>query len=1374
MLLKITYYKILLPKLYNARFFLLGLAVVIYLTSQLVNINSIRNSFEHQVELVFHRQISFSHLFLSLNFKGIYIGVDNLKILDLDKTIFLNCQKAQVGVAVKPLFQGKIKIKFLSFNNVVVNAQRLKGKIWNFSDLLDVKTYAKYFELKNAHVYFHDCLAKNSPDFFPDCDLDNVDFNYSINKQDINFQSNFVLNQLNNKLGYVSVFGICYPLLNLNCVLTDFSKDSVNLLTQLVNKLPGNLIPPKKIEQVNNLKNNLTEFKLKSMALKIHELDSESIRLSCKSDFGLFTINNPNFGIFHVRNFKCDTNFLVNKTQININKLIINAPGLDLNLKTSFDTRTFPNPKFNQIKVQGSISNFLELAKIVQGNEQFDRIYKLGDFAKNVQFNILSTDEYKYKLNLSIENLITQNIIALFPHLTELTKVKDDINIKNLKLESNITDFNQINISSLKFQTLNTIFTLQGNYNFSQKIGNMLVKANNLALTPIYTICLKLKKIFPANFNNYINLKSFRLTGFIDLNLNVLIDHKNIKFNSLIDLRKMACYGAKNQLIAQNVYGKVNIDQNIIILNKLSGKFQQGDFKLDTNYDYHKNNLDKLYLTDTCMDANNLNYIIPKLNLSSEILNNANLQGVITNLVIDYNKKNGINSVQLEPGNLVVNLPKINNKIYISSGKLSYINKNLILNSLKFIYNKSNLQVDTNMNIVRSKVKLNYADLRFSNIEISEIYKLLNYNELKALSIQNPLEFLSMQLLSGNINGKFSYNVANNKAYLSHIILKNLCLKAKPINPTFKIATMKVDILNDKIIFNGDNSKFLESAFNFNGNCSNWNKANYNLNLKLNSEILASNLNQILSIFKDVSHSQGYEMPLIGSSTQNPAKLISSFEIINNKDFSNYNFKIDLPNHNDFIIDTNNIIIKVPSNDNISINGSLNQTAQKISLNKTKLQIGKSLYDINANINLPEYQSTKTYDLGQSQLNISIASHDYVSIEKLAQIFKFYNTSYDNIVGDLKLALIVQGKLNAPQILFQSDIESLKIPGSNFEMANASLLTSGSVSVLAAFVQAKNITSTLFNHKIKGVLKAKKVILNNLLVTNLKIPYNINLDYSRNYPVIDIEHGDFVYNGGNVTVSGSIDQHLNQANINCLFNNVNIASVAQELSGHSGEITGSLTGKTNFTLHYLGNNLTTLKVKGNGQMTIINGTVTRFGPLVTKINQANLIEAGVMGFNFNNLIQSVAPMRSGKYKKILLNFDINNNLVDVSKFLYDGDDLTMFGTGKINLALGSIDFKVVGNVPKSTTSALGGTLSHLFNELTPNKLIELVTLKTLDKLPTLPILGDLASDRPQNFTFNVLGPFAKSSSIAKSIEMSFHWLNNNKLLKSNTSKLIEK
>ncbi len=148
-----TYCKKILNKLYIARFYLLTIVLVIYLISQFVNIKSIRNNIEAQVERTFHRQILFSHLFLSFNLKGIYIGVDNLKILDLDKTVFLNSKKAQVGIELKPLIKGKIKIKFLSFSDPTIHANRISNKIWNFSDLLDVKTYANFFEIKNAKVY---------------------------------------------------------------------------------------------------------------------------------------------------------------------------------------------------------------------------------------------------------------------------------------------------------------------------------------------------------------------------------------------------------------------------------------------------------------------------------------------------------------------------------------------------------------------------------------------------------------------------------------------------------------------------------------------------------------------------------------------------------------------------------------------------------------------------------------------------------------------------------------------------------------------------------------------------------------------------------------------------------------------------------------------------------------------------------------------------------------------------------------------------------------------------------------------------------------------------------------------------------------------
>ena len=326
-----TYCKKILNKLYIARFYLLTIVLVIYLISQFVNIKSIRNNIEAQVERTFHRQILFSHLFLSFNLKGIYIGVDNLKILDLDKTVFLNSKKAQVGIELKPLIKGKIKIKFLSFSDPTIHANRISNKIWNFSDLLDVKTYANFFEIKNAKVYFHDLLPVNNPNHFKDCLTDKVFFNYSINKRNIDFHSTFELIKENNDIGYISTFGTCYPLLKINTTINNFSKDSISILTQLINQLPGNLIPTNKLAMINEFNKNLTEFKLKSMVFKVNEISNLVFKFSCKSDFELFTIDSPKFGLFHVRNFKSDANLTVDNALITV-KLFI-SPTNDRFLK---------------------------------------------------------------------------------------------------------------------------------------------------------------------------------------------------------------------------------------------------------------------------------------------------------------------------------------------------------------------------------------------------------------------------------------------------------------------------------------------------------------------------------------------------------------------------------------------------------------------------------------------------------------------------------------------------------------------------------------------------------------------------------------------------------------------------------------------------------------------------------------------------------------------------------------------------------------------------------------------------------------------------------------------------------------------------------
>jgi hypothetical protein len=60
--------------------------------------------------------------------------------------------------------------------------------------------------------------------------------------------------------------------------------------------------------------------------------------------------------------------------------------------------------------------------------------------------------------------------------------------------------------------------------------------------------------------------------------------------------------------------------------------------------------------------------------------------------------------------------------------------------------------------------------------------------------------------------------------------------------------------------------------------------------------------------------------------------------------------------------------------------------------------------------------------------------------------------------------------------------------------------------------------------------------------------------------------------------------------------------------------------------------------------------------------------------------------------------------------------------------------------------------------MTLQNLMHTITLHKLENLPPVPILGDLATDKPRSFSFKVAAPMDKPTALAHSIEKSFHWL----------------
>ena len=147
----------------------------------------------------------------------------------------------------------------------------------------------------------------------------------------------------------------------------------------------------------------------------------------------------------------------------------------------------------------------------------------------------------------------------------------------------------------------------------------------------------------------------------------------------------------------------------------------------------------------------------------------------------------------------------------------------------------------------------------------------------------------------------------------------------------------------------------------------------------------------------------------------------------------------------------------------------------------------------------------------------------------------------------------------------------------------------------------------------------------------------------------------------------------------------------------------------------------------------------------------------MFGFNLNNLLQSVYPVRTGRFHDLSGKFDIDKGVLEFSELRYNGDDMRLWGAGKANLKLNSLTANIAGKIPRVTSSVISGPVGDLSRVMTLQKALDVVTLHHLESLPSLPVLGDLAADKPRTFTFKVIAPM-DNPKLGQSIEKSFHWI----------------
>jgi hypothetical protein len=175
---------------------------------------------------------------------------------------------------------------------------------------------------------------------------------------------------------------------------------------------------------------------------------------------------------------------------------------------------------------------------------------------------------------------------------------------------------------------------------------------------------------------------------------------------------------------------------------------------------------------------------------------------------------------------------------------------------------------------------------------------------------------------------------------------------------------------------------------------------------------------------------------------------------------------------------------------------------------------------------------------------------------------------------------------------------------------------------------------------------------------------------------------------------------------------------------------------------------------GTGKLTLTDGRVARFSLLEKRITQANLLKSGVLGFNLNNLLASVAPVEKGEYKTIDSTFHLQSGDLQIDEMKFVGDELRLRSKGNVNLSANQMHIEVAGRIPRvSQQGPLGAVAPFLGVRGVAGALEDIPEIFFSSKKSSGDDLG-----AARVFAFSITAPLDKPQAATQSIYKSFHWL----------------
>lgn len=291
-----------------------------------------------------------------------------------------------------------------------------------------------------------------------------------------------------------------------------------------------------------------------------------------------------------------------------------------------------------------------------------------------------------------------------------------------------------------------------------------------------------------------------------------------------------------------------------------------------------------------------------------------------------------------------------------------------------------------------------------------------------------------------------------------------------------------------------------------------------------------------------------------------------------------------------------------------------------------------------------------------------------------------------------------------------------------------------------------------------GHIDSKELILRDLITSGIKADLNFTPDW-----LLSVSDINMNVTGGTGTGNLYYNAKSTELSLNLTAKNMQANALASTLLSMPNEVYGTLNGEGQF--YTKGRNAEEMISNSNGyaNFKINDGHLIRLGSLEYLLRATNVLQCGIGGLNFNNIIDLVVPQNTGYFDHLDGKFDIKDGVLSTEEVTSAGQNLSLLISGNFDMLTNYADIKVLGKLSNKVSGLLGPLGSVSINQFIgyipgfgflPTTPEEKGLIDLIPGLSNLPVLGLDGKQKYRKFLVNINGNLYDQKSVK-----SFRWLN---------------